>query len=237
MCSTFQRTLGKSINLEVGFQRSESRHLGQPAERDQPLRKCPDRHPMPFPEWTGWHPVLKADRKGNYNGVSRQVRTALRTHLTTLVITPGRNLSTTEAPSRALDFTAQDSRCAPATTEFPTFNVPHRFCWSTLYTLPFGKGQAVLNHGGVVAKLLATGTECGSRRANASAEYGFVGSPGTGFSVSNRLNCVAAGSCIPNQTPMDGSIGAFTNTVCAAVRQLRAQQSDWTGGQVNFDFS
>ena len=58
-----------------------------------------------------------------------------------------------QVASLALDFTAQDSRCRACDYGYSTFNVPHRFVASTLYTLPFGKGQPMLNRGGVVNQL------------------------------------------------------------------------------------
>ena len=58
----------------------------------------------------------------------------------------------------ALDFTAQDSRCRACDYGYSTFNVPHRFVASTLYTLPFGKGQALLNRRGLVNQLSVTGS-------------------------------------------------------------------------------
>jgi len=81
-----QRTLGKSINLEVGFNGSESRHLANLLNASQPLPgNAPIVTRMPFPSGTGWHPVLKADGVANYNGVSGKVTQRFGTNLTTLV--------------------------------------------------------------------------------------------------------------------------------------------------------
>src|SRR5260370_1012454 len=67
-----QRTLGKSTNLEVGFNGSESRHLANLLNASQPLpRNSPIVTRMPFPEWgPAGIQFLKAAGVGNYNGVS-----------------------------------------------------------------------------------------------------------------------------------------------------------------------
>jgi hypothetical protein len=52
------------------------------------------------------------------------------------------------------DFVAENARCRHCDYGYSTFDVPHRFVTSILYTLPFGKGQPVLNRGGVVNQIL-----------------------------------------------------------------------------------
>ena len=94
----------------------------------------------------------------------------------------------------ALDFTAQDSRCRACDYGYSTFNVPHRFVASTLYTLRFGKGQALLNRRGLVNQVVGNWqlSVIATAQSGQALDTGSWDSPGTGFSVSNRLNCVSS---------------------------------------------
>jgi hypothetical protein len=99
--------------------------------------------------------VLAPREAPNYRGISGKVTQRFGTNLTTLVsYTWSKALDDGSAIRGALDFTAQDSRCRACDYGIATFNVPHRFVGSTLYTLPFGKGQALANRGGVVNQVV-----------------------------------------------------------------------------------
>src|SRR5579871_3584694 len=238
-----QRSLGKSTNLEVGYNGSESRHLDNLLNASQPL---PGNSPivtrMPFPEWgPAGIQFLKADGVGNYNGVSGKITQRFGNNLTTLAsYTWSKALDDGSAIRGALDFTAQDSRCRACDYGIATFNVPHRFVASVLYTLPFGRGQRWLNQGGVADRVVGGWqvSMIATAQSGQALDTGSWDSPGTGFSVSNRLNCVAGVNPVsPNPTAQRWfNPAAFTNTVVPLFGTC-ARNNLIGPKQVNFDFS
>ena len=52
------------------------------------------------------------------------------------------------------EFAPENSHCRSCDYGYSTFNVPQRFVTSILYSLPFGKGQQFLNHGGIVDRMI-----------------------------------------------------------------------------------
>ena len=238
-----QRALGNSTNLEIGYNGSESRHLDNLLNASQPL---PGNSPivtrMPFPEWgPAGIQFLKADGVGNYNGVSGKITQRFGANLTALVsYTWSKALDDGSAIRGALDFTAQDSRCRACDYGIATFNVPHRFVGSALYTLPFGKGQTLLNRGGVVNQLVGNWqlSVIATAQSGQALDTGSWDSPGTGFSVSNRLNCVAGVDPVfPNPTAHAWfNPAAFTNTIVPLFGNC-ARNNLIGPKQVNFDFS
>src|SRR5712692_10053384 len=238
-----ERTLGKSTNLEVGFNGSESRHLANLLNASQPLPgNTPIVKRMPFPEWgPAGIQFLKADGVGNYNGISGKVSQRFGTNLTTLFsYTWSKALDDGSAIRGALDFTAQDSRCRACDYGIATFNVPHRFVASALYTLPFGKGQRMLNRGGVVNELVGSWqlSVIATAQSGQALDTGSWDSPGTGFSVSNRLNCVAGVNPVFSNPTSHGwfNPAAFSNTVVPLFGNC-ARNNLIGPKQVNFDFS
>jgi len=142
---------------------------------------------MPYPEWgPAGIQFLKADGVGNYNGISGKLSQRFGTNLTTLIgYTWSKALDDGSAIRGAQDFTIQDSRCRACDYGYSTFNVPHRFVASTLYTLPFGKGQTVLNRGGVVNQLVGGWqlSVVATAQSGQALDTGSWDSPGTGFSL------------------------------------------------------
>jgi hypothetical protein len=215
-----ERQVGKSTTLEVGYNGSESRHLDNLLNPGQPIPgNAPIVTRMPYPEWgPAGIQFLKADGVGNYNGISGKVSQRFGANLTTLFsYTWSKALDDGSAIRGALDFTAQDSRCRACDYGIATFNVPHRFVASSLYTLPFGKGQRLLNRGGIVNELVGGWqlSVIATAQSGQALDTGSWDSPGTGFSVSNRLNCVAGVDPVfPNPNAHAWfNPAAFTNTV------------------------
>jgi len=238
-----QRSLGKSTTIEVGYNGSESRHLANLLNVSQPL---PGNSAivtrMPYPEWgPAGIQFLKADGVGNYNGISGKLSQRFGANLTTLVsYTWSKALDDGSAIRGAQDFTAQDSRCRACDYGIATFNVPHRFVASSLYTLPFGKGQRMLNHGGIVNHV-AGGWQLSviaTAQSGQALDTGSWDSPGTGFSVSNRLNCVAGVDPVYANHNAKGwfNPAAFTNTVIPLFGNC-ARNNLVGPTQVNFDLS
>ena len=238
-----QRALGKSTTLEVGYYGSESRHLANLLNAGQPVSgTTPEVTRLPYPEFgAAGIQFLKADGVGNYNSLSAKFSQRFGTNLSTLLsYTWSKALDDGSAIRGALDFTAQDSRCRACDYGYSTFNVPQRFVASVLYTLPFGRGQRFLNRGGVVNQLvggwqLSTIATAQSGQALDTSSWD---SPGTGFSLSNRLNCVAgANPVFANPTAQAWfNPAAFTNTV-APLFGTCARNNLVSPRQVNFDAS
>src|SRR5205823_13042171 len=94
----------------------------------------------------------------------------------------------------ANDFAPENMRCRACEYGLSSFNVPHRFVSSILYTLPFGKGQKFLNHGGIVNQVLG-GWQLGTITAiqsGSATETSSCDSAGVDFSPNgNRTNCAA----------------------------------------------
>ena len=156
-----QRTLAQSTVLELGFVGSQSRHLYYLVNQNQgivnPALTAVQR--LPYPEFGAsgiqW---LNGDANGSYNAFSSKLTQRLGANLSTLLAyTWSKSLDQTSNIRGTVGstFSPQDARCPVRCEKGPSdFNIPHRFVASVLYTLPFGKGQKVLNHGGVVNQLV-----------------------------------------------------------------------------------
>ena len=120
------------------------------------------------------------------------------------------------------------------------FNIPHRFVASILYSLPFGKGQHFLNHGGIVNQVVGgwqvstiTTLQSGSVTDTSSWD-----SAGVVFSPNGtRLNCLAGVNPVLPNANQNGwyNPAAFSNPVAGtfgncARNNLRGPR------QVNIDF-
>ena len=200
---------------------------------------------LPYPEFAAAGiQYLHADGTGNYNGLGVKLSQRFGNNLTTLFsYTFSKSLddgSAIRGPGN--DFVPENSLC-PKTCEYgPSgFNEPHRFVASIIYVLPFGKGQAFLNHGGIVNQLvgdwqLSTITTLQSGSVTETSTYD---SGGVVFSPNGaRLNCVAGADQVlpnPNQNGWYNP-AAFSNPVpgtfgnCARDNLLGPRQT-------NIDFS
>ena len=240
-----QRSLGKSTTFEAGYSGSQSRHLANLINAAQPLPgSTPIVTRLPYPEFgAAGIQFLKNDGVGNYNGLGAKISQRFSNSLTTLFsYTWSKSLddgSAIRGPGN--DFVAQDARCRACDYGYSTFDVPHRFVASVLWSLPFGKGQRFLNHGGVLNQVAGgwqvstiTTVQSGSTTETSSWD-----SAGVVFSPNgNRTNCYAG---IPQvfDNPTAAAYfnpAAFYNTVApefgnCARNNLRGPK------QVNIDFS
>jgi hypothetical protein len=202
-----QRAIGKSTTLEAGYTGSQSRHLDDLINAGQPVPgTAPVVTRLPYPEFAAAGiQYLHADGIGNYNSLGVKFDQRFGTNLTTLLsYTYSRSLddgSAIRGPGN--DFVPENSLC-PRTCEYgpSDFNEPHRFVASIIYSLPFGKGQRMLNRGGIVNQVaggwqVSTITTMQSGAVTETATYD---SGGVVFSPSGaRLNCVAgAAQVLPN---------------------------------------
>src|SRR5450432_3244845 len=132
-------------------------------------------------------------------------------------------------------------RCRSCEYGISSYNVPHRFVTSILYTLPFGKGQKFLNHGGIVNQVVGGWqvSTITTLQSGLPIDTTSWDSAGTSFSPnSNRINCVAGmNQVLPNPTANAYlNPAAFTNTV-AGTYGTCARNNLISPKQVNFDFS
>jgi len=240
-----QRTLGANTTFEAGYNGSLSRHLGNLINAAQPLPgTTPIVTRLPYPEFgAAGIQFLKDDGVGNYNGLGMKLSQRFGTNLTTMFsYTWSKALddgSAIRGPGN--DFVAEDARCRACDYGYSTFNIPQRFVTSILYTLPFGKGRALLNRGGVVNQVfgrwqVSTITTIQSGSATETSSWD---SAGVVFSPNgNRTNCSAGVSPVfDHPTAAAWYIpAAFYNTVApefgnCARNNLRGPR------QVNIDFS
>ncbi|MCU1237151.1 MAG: TonB-dependent receptor [Candidatus Solibacter sp.] len=240
-----QRSIGRATTLELGYSGSQSRHLANLINAAQPLPgSTPIVTRLPYPEFgAAGIQFLKDDGTGNYNGLGAKVSQRFRGNLTTLFsYTWSKSLddgSAIRGPGN--DFVAENARCRKCDYGYSTFDIPHRFVASVLYTLPFGKGQRFLNHRGIENQAVGgwqvstiTTAQSGSTTETASWD-----SAGVVFSPNgNRTNCYAGvNQVLANPTAAAYyNPAAFYNTVApefgnCARNNLRGPK------QVNIDFS
>ena len=240
-----QRTLAKSTVLETGYVGSKSRHLYYLVNQNQGIldAKLPAVQRLPYPEWGAsgiqW---LNADGVGSYNALSAKLTNKLGTNLNALLsYTWSKSIDATSNIRGTVGstFSPQDARCPVRCEKAPSdFNIPHRFVASVLYTLPFGKGQQFLNHGGVVNQMLGnwqlgtiTTLQSGGTVNTSSWDSG-----GTNF-VSNatRLNCIPGVNPVLSGNNQNGwfNPAAFSNPVAATFGNCgrNTLRGPWTGNQ------
>jgi len=220
-----QRSLGKSTTMEVGYAGSQSRHLYYLSDQNQGILSAslPVSQRLPYPEWGAsgiqW---LNGDANGNYNALSGKFTQRFGAHLNTLLsYTWSKSLDDTSNIRGTVgsDFSPQDARCPLSCEKGPSdFNVPQRFVASILYTLPFGKGQKFLNHGGVVNQVVGNWqlSTITTLQSGSVVNTGSWDSGGTNFiSNATRLNCVAGVDPVLPGNNQNGwyNAAAFSNPV------------------------
>ncbi len=243
-----QRTIGSSTTAEVGYAGSQSRHLAYLSDQNQGILSAslPNVQRLPYPEWGAsgiqW---LNGDGVGSYNSLSAKLSTRFGKNLNSLLAyTWARSIDTTSniRGTVGADFSPQDARCPNTCEKGPSdFNIPQRFVGSILYTLPIGKGQMFLNHGGVVNQVVGgwqistiTTLQSGSPVTTSSWDSG-----GTNF-VSNatRLSCVSGvDPVLPNHNQNGWfNPAAFSNPLAATFGNCSRNnlRGPWMGSQ---DFS
>ncbi len=238
-----QRVLGKATTLEVGYNGSQSRHVDNLTNQNAPLPGITAfATRAPYPELAGIQ-FLLAEGVANYNGLAVKVSQRFGDNLTTLFsYTWSKALDDGSAiRGVANDFAPENMRCRSCEYGISSFNIPQRFVASVLYTLPFGRGQRMLNRGGFVNQVVG-GWQLSTI---ATVQNGFPidttswDSAGTSFSPSsNRINCVAGVSYVlPNPTANAYlNRAAFANTTAGQYGNC-ARNNLIGPHQVNIDFS
>ncbi len=243
-----QRTLAQSTVLELGYVGSQSRHLYYLANQNQGILNpsLPVVQRLPYPEFGAsgiqW---LNGDANGNYSAFSSKLTQRLGSNLSSLFsYTWSKSLDATSNIRGTVGstFSPQDARCPTKCEKGPSdFNIPQRFVASVIYTLPLGKGQKFLNHGGLVNQVvgnwqLSTITTLQSGGAVNTSSWD---SGGTNF-VSNatRLNCVSGVDPVLSGNNQNGwfNSAAFSNPVAGTFGNCGRNtiRGPWMG---NEDFS
>ena len=150
-----QRTLGKSTTLEVGYNGSQSRHLDHLINENQPVLNAS--FAVRFtPALSGirgfGNPVAECRQQRQLQRFSAKLTQRLGNNLNTLIAyTWSKSLDDSSAiRGTGNDFSPENALCPNSCEYGPSdFNMQHRFVASILYSLPFGKGQKFLNHGGL----------------------------------------------------------------------------------------
>lgn len=238
-----QRVLGKNTTFETGYNGSQSRKLSLLSNQNAPIPGTTAfALRAPYPEFAGIQYLL-GDGVGNYNAFTAKLSQRFATNLTTLFsYTWSKALDDASAiRGPGNEFAPQDMRCRSCDKGPSTFNVPHRFVASILYTLPFGKGQRFANRGGILNQAVG-GWQVSSiflMQSGAPIDTTSWDSAGTSFVPSStRLNCNAGiDYVLPNATA-DHYLNpaAFANSIAGTYgtcgrNNLRAPR------QVNLDLS
>jgi hypothetical protein len=195
----------------------------------------------PYPEFAGIQ-YLRAEGIGNYNGLGMKLSQRFGANLTTLFsYTWSKSLDDGSAiRGVANDFAPQDMRCRACEYGLSSFNVPSRFVTSVLYNLPFGKGQKLLNHGGIVNQIVGGWqvSTITTLQSGLPIDTTSWDSAGTSFNPnSNRINCISPDQVLPNPTANAYfNPAAFSNTVAGQYGTC-ARNNLKGPHQVNIDFS
>jgi hypothetical protein len=148
-----QRQLGDSTTLEVGYQGVQDRKLQNQENANAPVPGVTAaQFRAPFPMYPSGIELTDGHGRGNYNGFSTKLSQRYKSGLTTLVaFTWSRAVDNGSAiRGTATDTYPENPYCAIACEYGPSaFNTPLRLVTSILYELPFGKGKAFLNRGGL----------------------------------------------------------------------------------------
>lgn len=191
-----QRALGSHSTLELGYTGNQSRKVAMLINANGPtpgITAFATR--APYPEWSAIQ-FLTGDGVGNYNAFSAKLSQRFGRDFTTLFsYTWSKALDENSAiRGTGNDFAPEDPHCRACNMGPAGFNVPHRFVTSILYNLPFGKGQKLLNRGGVINQVVggwqvSTITTVQSGASIVTSSWDSAGQ--VIVPHSNRLHCVA----------------------------------------------
>jgi len=237
-----QRVLSKGATLELGYGGSQSRKLELLTNQDAPI---PGNGPaitrFPYPQFSGIQ-YLSGDGIGNYNSFTAKLNERMGKNLTALIsYTWAKSLDDQSAIRGAgNEFAPENSHCRSCEYGPSTFNIPQRFVASVLYTLPLGKGQQFLNHGGILDRVVGGWqiSSIASMQSGSPLDTTAWDSAGTNFNPSsNRLNCTGIDPILPNPThDFYLNPAAFTNPLVGTYGNCG--RNNFRGPRrVNFDFS
>ncbi len=219
-----QRSVGKSTMLEAGYIGSQSRHLTYLSNQNQGILNpsLPAVQRIPYPQFgASGIQMLFADGTGSYNALSGKFTQRFGTNLNTLLsYTWSKSIDTSSAiRGTGNGFSPQDARCPNSCEKgLSDFNVPRRFVASILGSLPFGKGQKFLNHGGILNQVVGgwQASTITTLQSGGTVNVSAWDSGGTNFITNaTRLNCVSGVNPVKENNSQTGwwNPAAFTNTL------------------------
>ncbi|MBM3783803.1 MAG: carboxypeptidase regulatory-like domain-containing protein [Acidobacteria bacterium] len=180
-----QRSLSPNTSFEIGYNGALHRKLQGLQNKNAPLPGTTNiLLRRPYPDY-GFQQIVTGEGFGNYNGLGMKFTTRTRNGLTAMLsYTWSAALDNTSAiRGTNADITPQDNRCLDCEYGHSAYNTPHRFVNSTIWDLPFGKGQRWADKGGILNQVLG-GWQVGTimtiqngRPINSAAGYD---APGTG---------------------------------------------------------
>jgi hypothetical protein len=239
-----QRTLGKNSSFELGYNGAQHRKLQMLQNRNAPVPGATNiLLRRPAPEY-GFQQIVVGGGFGNYNGLGMKYVYRLPSGFSTnLSYTWSKALDNGSAiRGTTADITPQDNRCLDCEFGFSAYNTPHRLVLSTLYPLPFGKGQRFASTG-VVLNQLVGGWEIGTiltaqsgRPINTAAGYD---APGTGSFGDPRLNTNGGNPYLPKDrrsTEQWWNVNAFFYTAPGTFGNI-ARNRLIGPAQLSWDFS
>ena len=239
-----QRTLGQNSTVEVGYTGNQSRKVNYLVNANAPVPGItPFDTREPYPEWHGIQ-YLVGDGIANYNAFSAKLTQRFGARFTSMLsYTWSKALDENSAiRGTGSDFTLMNQRCRSCDYGPAGFNIPQRFVASVLYALPFGKGQPMLNGGGVLDHIaggwqVSTITTIQSGTSINPESWDAAGM-GAGFPHSNRLNCVAGVNPVAdNPTPDRYFVREAFRNVTAGEFGNCGRNSLIAPSQWNVDFS
>ncbi len=152
-----QRELSGSTLLEVGYNGSLSRHLQGLQDTNAPIPGTVGSQTSrrPFPEF-GVVQTVHSEGNGSYSGLGVKLTRRMSAGLTYLFsYTWSKSLDDASAiRGTNVDIFPQDSYCLSCEKGYSAFNTPHRMVTSIMYELPFGRGKALADMGGVVNQIV-----------------------------------------------------------------------------------
>jgi Carboxypeptidase regulatory-like domain len=237
-----QRVLSKGATLELGYNGTESRKLQMLTNQNAPI---PGNGPaitrFPYPSFSGIQ-YLSGDGVGNYNNLTAKLTERMGNNLTALFSYTWSKALDDQSAIRGAgnEFAPENSHCRSCDYGPSTFNVPQRFVTSILYTLPFGRGQQFLNHGGIVDRIVG-GWQVSTIATVSSGlpvETTSWDSAGTNFAPpSARLNCTGISPYLSDPThDFYWNIAAFSNPLVGTYGNCG--RNNLIGPhRINFDFS
>jgi len=159
-----QRELSGSTLLEIGYNGSVSRRVQGLHDTNAPIPGTTGSQTSrrPFPEF-GVIQTVHSEGRASYNGLGVKLTRRMSSGLTYLVsYTWSKALDDASAiRGTNVDIFPQDSYCLSCEWGYSAFNTPHRMVTSILYELPFGRGRAFGDVGGVLNQIIG-GWQIGS---------------------------------------------------------------------------
>src|SRR5579871_1198376 len=237
-----QRQIARSTTVEAGYTGVLDRHVLILNNANAPLPGTGNSFiRSPYPEFSTIEELLGAGT-GNYNAGSLKLTQRFSSGLSTLVgYTYGKALDDGSAIRGVNnDQYPENPRCLLCGYGLSEFDVRHRLTASVLYSLPFGKGKPILNHGGLLNALVGGWQLSGifTKQTGAPLNTTAWDAAGSGSTTpSNRLNATGISPYLSNPTPNEWFNPAAFGNLVAGTFGTMGRDSLIGPGLTNLDLS